>query len=97
MRTDIHPTWCQIWLSSEDIDRWVDKPGAHWPCSTLKNHRLWAMFDKTGLQEIQVDGLSDFDFVDIYEFNAIIADHFSKELQEDHPCYEVVVGQFKSV
>jgi hypothetical protein len=94
MRTQIGERSIQLWLSARDTYDWANRDGASWPCSMLADHRLFAAFDTNGLVDYAIDGkTSD---VDSNELSACCADHLASKLPKDHPCFDVVVGQFKS-
>ena len=83
-----------VWLSARDTEDWATKPGAAWPCSTLRGKRLFAAFDTNGLYDLTVNGRPAHDDLDGHEFNAITADHIGSRIGPDHPCHFVTVGQF---
>lgn len=87
-----------VWASVRDTESWATRPGAAWPCSTLRGRRFCATFDRSGLVELTVDGRHASDDVDGHEFNACVADLVAESLRipEDHPCWFVAVGQFRS-
>ena len=85
----------QLWVSARDTRDWATRPGAAWPCSTLRGKRFFAAFDSNGLYEFTVDGRNDPDlWVDSHELSAICADMIGSRIGPDHPCHFVVVGQF---
>ena len=94
MRTLIHPQGFTVWLSARDTYDWAHKPGASWPCSTLSDKRLVAVFDSNGLCDLAVDGRDAAYDIVAHEVSAMIADHMRDKLPADHACYFVAVGQF---
>lgn len=82
MRLDHTENGTRIWLSANDTYKWSTKPGAVWPCSQLRNRRLFAEFDRHGdLVDLCVDGGRGDQDIDSTEFNACITDH----LPDGHP------------
>lgn len=71
------PTGYTLWLSANDIRQWVRKPGAAWPCSTLRGHSLRVNVDHNGLCDYAIDGRTgrESDDIDGSELDAIVADH----------------------
>ena len=98
MRIRDDGTSVALWASALDTEDWATKPGAEWPCSTLRGRRFFAAFDTNGLCELTVDGDPGDDCADFdaHEFNAITSDLLADRLPEDHPCYFVTVGQFRA-
>lgn len=84
-----------VWISADETYWWANESGNMWPCSQLAGHRVRATFDTNGLLDYAVDGGRYRDDIDGNEFNALIADHVSKRLTPDHPCYFITVGQFQ--
>lgn len=63
-----------VTVSARETEAWARRPGASWPCSTLRGRRLRAEFDGRGnLVGLTVNGRRG-DDVDGHEFNAIMAD-----------------------
>lgn len=97
-RAWISPDAVGLHLSADDTERWAERPGESWPCSTLAGHALYAGLDSGGLVELVIfddDGKPiDCPDVDCRELDAIIADYLRTELSCDHPIYFVAVGQF---
>jgi len=89
MRTQIHENSVAVWLSASETYDW----GASWPCSGFRGKRLFAAFDRNGLEDYTVDGREGVD-VDADGFSACIADHLKRKLPTSHPAYDVAVGQF---
>ena len=83
-----------VWVSAGETYSWAKRSGSAWPTSQLAGHRVRATFDTNGLLDYAVDGCMP-DDLDSNEFNALIADHVEGRLPENHPCYFVVVGQFR--
>lgn len=92
MKTQIGERLVSLWLSSNDTYDWAHKPGASWPCSQLSGNRIFVQWDTNGLCDFTMNGREA--DVDSTELNACCADHLSKKLPKDHPCYDVAVGQF---
>ncbi len=84
-----------LWASARDTDEWATRPGAAWPCSTLRGKRFVAAFDSNGLYDLSVNGRDASDDIDGHEFSAICADLLAVLIDADHPCYFVAVGQFR--
>jgi hypothetical protein len=84
-----------LWLSPRDTERWATKAGAHWPCSQLRGRRVFASFDRHGLNDMSLDSGRGEQDCDANEFNALTSDSLAAKLPEDHPCYFVTVGQFR--
>lgn len=84
-----------LWASARDTEDWATRPGASWPCSTLRGRRFFAAFDDNGLCELTVDG-KDADDIDGHELSACCADMLSGRIPEDHPVHFVAVGQFQA-
>ncbi len=94
MKTQINPTSVKLWLSANDTYDWAHKAGASWPCSQLSDKRLFVEFDTNGLCDIAIDGKPD--DCDANELNAMVSDYLAAKLPKNHPCYFVVVGQFRN-
>ena len=94
MRVKIWETGVNVWLSSNDTYDWAHRAGSSWPCSQLSERRVFAQFDRNGLCELAIDGGRGDQDCDGTEFGACISDHLVGKLAVDHPCYDVVVGQF---
>lgn len=90
MKTQIGLNSFAIWISADETYNWANR----WPCSTLRNKRVKAEFDTNGLVDYSVNGKYCED-MDSHEFNALISDFAKRKLPESHPCYFLVVGQFK--
>lgn len=86
-----------LWASRWDTEEWATRPGAAWPCSTLRGHRFCATFDSNGLLDLTVDGRYPSEHADIdgHELSAICADLLADRIPEDHPVHFVAVGQFR--
>ena len=83
-----------IWLSAADTTEWAR---GNWPASQLSGRRIRATFAEEGLVEFFVDGRCITKarlWVPVDEFNALVADYAKNNLDKDHPCYYVAVGQF---
>ena len=93
MKIQISNNNVKLWLSAHETYKWAHRPGASWPCSELSGKRLFAEFDANGLADYRVNGRDSVD-ISADEFNAITSDFLRPKLQENHPCYFVVVGQF---
>ena len=85
-------TGVKLWLSARDTYNWATKPGASWPCSQLRGLRLFVDYDRNGLCDIAINGKSG--DCDANELNAIVADFLRPVLSVNHPCYDVIIGQF---
>ena len=85
-----------LWASARDTDDWATKPGAAWPCSTLRGKRIFAAFDSNGLYELTVNGKRPSE-LDGYELSACAADLIeeSGKVTADNTAYFVAVGQFR--
>ena len=83
MRIQIQPSSFTVWLSADDTYEWANRPGKRWPCSQLSGKRVRAVFDRSGLVDLAIDG-ADGD-CDAGEFNAILADYLEGKLPADHP------------
>jgi hypothetical protein len=69
----------KIWLSASDTENWATRPGAAWPCSTLRGRRVFAEFDPKGdLLDLAIDGDGGEQDCDCNEFNAMMADSQAK-------------------
>ena len=84
-----------IWLSARDTVEWATRPGAAWPCSTLRGKRLCADFDMSGLIDLTINGKDGAD-CDCHEFNAITSDFIETRITPDHLVWFVTVGQFRA-
>jgi hypothetical protein len=93
MRIQINETSVSLWISARETEDWATRPSASWPCSQLRGRRLFAGFDRNGLCDLAIDGKSDVD-IDGNELTAICADFLRANLSENHPCFDVAVGQF---
>ncbi len=93
MKTQIMENEIELWLSAKDTRDWANRPGEHWPCSTLSGHRLMVVFDRCGLLEITIDGSASRD-CDGHELSCMVYDVLKCTLSKDHPAYWVIVGQF---
>ncbi len=94
MKTTINPISVKLWLSARDTYDWANRTAARWPCSQLERKRLFVEFDTNGLCDLAIDGKSQ--DCDANELNAIVVDHLDGKLPESHPCYFVVIGQFRA-
>lgn len=71
----------RLWLSANDTERWATRPGACWPCSTLRGRRLYAEFATNGdLVDMTIDGGRGDQDCDGNEFNAMTSDYLSRDL-----------------
>ena len=91
MRTLIRPDSVSVWLSSRDTFAWAMRPGHRWPCSQLRDRRLFATFDRDGLVDMSVDGGDGEQDIDGNEFGACVSDHLRTKLPSDHPLRTVVI------
>ena len=97
MRTRITKTGVTLWLTEAETYQWAHRPGSAWPCSSLSGHRLRAEFNCNGLCDLWLGGHYQGHENNAFpsaEFSACVADHLADRLPKDHPCYDVVVGQF---
>ena len=98
MRALVQKDGFVLWLSADDTYNWANKPHAHWPCSTLSNKRMVAVFDSNGLCDISVNGRvagdGELSAIDGTEFSAIVADFMRAKLPADHACRFIAVDQF---
>ena len=92
MRTKIYDNQVMVWLNADETDTW----GRKWPCSGFRGERVFAAFDSNGIYDMTVNGKETYDRDDIdgNAFSCCIADHLRHKLNENHPVYEVAVGQF---
>ena len=68
-----------IWLSAIDTENWAARPGAAWPCSTLRGRRVFAEFDRSGdLIDLAIDGGKGDQNCDGNEFKAMLDDFRAK-------------------
>ena len=93
MRTSIHPDRFTRWLSARDTYDWAHEPHASWPCSTLSDKRVVAVFDSNGLCDFAVNG-RDANDIDGTELSAMVADFMRAKLPSGHICRFVAVDQF---
>lgn len=95
--------------NNAQLRAWAERPGALWPCSTLRRFdTICAFFSNSGLIDLQgwdgdreeseyVDGSpAAYDTSDIAgdELSAWSSDCLRDVLPSDHPAYFVTVGQF---
>jgi hypothetical protein len=74
-----------LWLSKTDTFEWAHRPGVGWPCSTIANRSLVAVFDKIGdLVELSFNGGRGDQDCDSHEFNAIVSDFLRERFGSDH-------------
>lgn len=72
---------------------WADRPHASWPDSTLRLlNWITVDFDETGMVDLDYFPRPELDTV---ELSAWAADVVGEHLAESHPCWFVVVGQFR--
>ena len=105
MKIKVYETSVKLWLSASDTENWATRPGAGWPCSQTRGHRLFAEFDRNGLCDLALNGEpAD---IDAHEFNAITSDHLRRSRifrrahgwkagPGHHPCWFVACGQFQT-
>ena len=86
MRVQITTSGVNCWLSARDTCDWATRPRASWPCSTLRDRRVFAAFDSNGLCDLSIDGGRGDQDCDGHEFNAIVADLVGPKVPADHPC-----------
>ena len=94
MRLKDHGNGFTIWISADDTYEWAHRTGAAWPGSELAGHRLRVDYDTNGIWQLTVDGYPK--NIDATELNAIVSDFAAEQLPEDHPCWMVAVGQFRT-
>ena len=89
-----------IYIDEDSTDKWsrgLEFGSSVWPCSTLAGSTIEAFFNDKGMLDLSINGNQCWgekkDWVDGNEFNAIVADML-KDLDKNHPCYFVLVGQF---
>ena len=91
----------QVWVSAANTHAWAmgQFDTGNWPCSGLAGRRLMAEFDTNGLLDYTVNGIRATERallnIEADELNACVSYFVGLELPKDHPCYFVVVGQFK--
>lgn len=81
-----------LWISARETSDWARR----WPCSTLRNRRVFAAFDRGGLVDFAIDGRNAPDDLDATEFNAMSSDFLAPKVPVDHPVRFIAVDQFKA-
>jgi hypothetical protein len=88
----IGPDWVSVSAEQHALYDWAHRPGACWPCSMLADMQtIDVSFDTDGLVDLvpsDVDLSGD-------ELSAWTSDAIGAVLPEDHPCWDVTVGQFR--
>jgi hypothetical protein len=79
-------------ISGRETSDWARR----WPCSTLRGKRVRADFDTNGLLDLALDGGRGAQDCDAHELNALVSDFVARRMSREHPCYFVVVGQFRA-
>lgn len=89
MRLSISGSGFRLWLSKYDTYAWATRPGASWPCSTLRNRRVVVEFDRGGLVDLCVNGGRGDQDLDAHELTACVSDYVRTRLPADNPaaCY----------
>ena len=80
------PTGYTLWLSASDTEAWARKPGAAWPCSTLRGHSVRVDVDANGLYACTLGGKNA--DADGNELDACVADHLPADCRHLWPCWE---------
>ncbi len=75
-----------LWLSAQETDDWRSRPGAAWPCSTIRGRRLYVAVDSNGIFDFTVGGKYD-DDIDGNELDAIVSDHLPADLRHLWPVW----------
>jgi len=73
MRIKRDGVWRQIWASNQDTERWANRDGSAWPCSTIRGHRVFAEFDTNDdLIDLRIDGGDSNPETGLYNHNLFI-------------------------
>jgi hypothetical protein len=56
MKLFINQTGYQLFLTAQETEDWATRPGAEWPCSTLRGRRVRVDVDANGLNDYAIDG-----------------------------------------
>ena len=91
MRIKVDNSGFALWLSAHDTYEWAHRPGAQWPCSTVKGRRVAIFVDMTGLVEFTVNGQDGVD-IDEAELSAMMADFVRNVLPRNHPAYAIATN-----
>jgi len=93
-RNAARPTSYTLWLSARETEDWATKPGAVWPCSTLRWRSLCVEVDSNGLCGLRVSGPEpeNPDLGAGGELEALVADHLPAALRHLWPCWESPVS-----
>ena len=75
-----------LWLSARETDDWRRRPGASWPCSTIRGRRLYVGVDSAGIYDMSVGGDMNAD-IDGAELDAIVSDHLPADLRHLWPVW----------
>jgi len=86
MRLKVNPQGFNLWLSARDTEAWATRPRKRWPCSQLRGKRLFVGYDSCGLVDLTINGNHSVD-CDTTELNAIVVDHVSGRIPQDHPAH----------
>lgn len=87
--TDGKITGYMMRLSAVETGNWARKPGAAWPCSTLKDRRLWVAVDANGLYDYTHGGhCHGTDGVDGTELEACVSDHLPADCRHLWPTWQ---------
>lgn len=73
-------------LSACETGMWARRPHASWPCSTLKDRRLWVAVDRNGLYDYAVNG-GQFNSIDDTELDACVSDHLPADCRHLWPVW----------
>uniref|UniRef100_A0A6M3LJN2 Uncharacterized protein n=1 Tax=viral metagenome TaxID=1070528 RepID=A0A6M3LJN2_9ZZZZ len=69
------PYITKIWASPRDTEIWATRPGSSWPCSTLRQKRVFVELDSKGdLVDLVINSGRGSQEVDDHELNAFIED-----------------------
>jgi len=65
----------KIWASATDTEMWAMRPGSVWPCSTLRQKRVFVEMDSKGdLVDLIINSGRGSQEVDGHELDAFIKD-----------------------
>ena len=78
-------TGYMMYLSARETGDWARKAGAVWPCSVIKDERLWVAVDDNGLYDYSLNGT----MIDLSsnELEAIVTDHLPNNCKHLWPCW----------
>src|SRR5580692_7217824 len=82
------PTPFTVWLSADDTARWAT---AHHPTSAIRDRRVRALFNRTGLVDLAIDGGRGPRNPPADELTDLVHHFVAPVLPPDHPAWAVAI------